>query len=468
MFNEKSIKFSPFFNSHKSETPQKVLYIKNLKSAQINKGKKIVIEKYIEKFFSDDSKYFDLSPNFIIGKRPQGPRYDTENNVVPYSVVGRPFINAQTKKRGGKLQSFSASRNSSFDKSQNVSRMTRRKNSKCELSKNFNLLNEKQIIQLYKDIETELDSKKMLKKKLKKMISKSRNKKKKEKILLPNTIQKSLITQEKLLSNCKSLFKEIKNNEDYLSKKLKRDKKKLIMSNEDYQTNQQKKIIMENSISNMHKYGDKYWYLSLRNANNITNNKMDINANKSDRRYVDLSNCKETQMWVPMKLNTDNTVSLKPKVEFTKIFSKTDNNFFKKRINPISYKSKLNSSGINLNKSNNGITNLKNCLKITNMDPNLFNSMYYLEIQGTNLLDFEKKREISSKCKNKKYYKKNILDAVQYLRNRNINSDLLNEKDILKQTFNLFKDETYATNYTSKDFCKKYLTPKTGDYNYCI
>ena len=102
------------------------------------------------------------------------------------------------------------------------------------------------------------------------------------------------------------------------------------------------------------------------------------------------------------------------------------------------------------------------------MDPNLFNSLYYLEVQGTNLLDFEKKREISSKCKNKKYYKKNILDAVQYLKNRNINSDLLNEKDILKQTFNLFKDETYATNYTSRDFCKKYFTPKAGDYNYCV
>ena len=200
---------------------------------------------------------------------------------------------------------------------------------------------------------------------------------------------------------------------------------------------------------------------------------MDAEANKSDRRYVDLSNCEGTSVWVPMRLNTVNKISLKPGGEFIKTFSKTEDNFFKKRItNQIDYKTKLNYSGYkttrNRNIKNNITANLKNCLKKTNMQPNLFNSMYYLEIKGQNLLDFEKNREISSKCKTKKYYKTNVLDAVQYLKKMNVNSDLLNEKDIQKHAYNLFKDETYAISYSNTNSYNKKLTTKTGDYNYHI
>ena len=463
MFKEKAIKFSTFFNFHKTKTPQKLLFIKDFKNSRLNKDKKKVIEKYLDKIFTDDSKFFDLNPNVIIGKKPQGPRYDSENNIVPYSVVG-PII--QAKKRINKLQSIPVSKSNSFEKSQSVSKATRQKSNKYEASKNFDLLNEKEVIQLYKDIENKLDGRKNSKKKLKKSI-KYRNKREKEKNLLPKTIQKCLTAQEKFLQNSKILFKEIENNEDYLSKKIKRDKNELMMSNEDYQTIQQKKLIIENSVSNMHKYGDKYWYLSLRNSNNITNNKMDANANKSEKRYVDLSNCESNQIWVPMRLNTINTVSLKPKGESGKLFSKTDYNFFKKRdIYPYKHKSRLNFSISKSNTNYNEIASLKKCLKKTNMEPNLFNSMNYLEIQGTNLFDFEKNRELSSKCKNKKFYKKNILDAVQYLKKINVNIEYLNERDIKKQTINIFKDETYANNYSSRDLCKNYYTLKAGDYNY--
>ena len=51
--------------------------------------------------------------------------------------------------------------------------------------------------------------------------------------MLPKSLEKSLTTQEKLLYDSKNLFKEIENNEDYLSKKLKRDKSQLVMSNEE-------------------------------------------------------------------------------------------------------------------------------------------------------------------------------------------------------------------------------------------
>ena len=271
--------------------------------------------------------------------------------------------------------------------------------------------------------------------------------------------------QEKFLYRSKNLFNNIKRTEKYISKKLKRNRSKLVMSNEDYQKKQQKNMIIDNGISNIHKYGDRYWYLSLRNVNNITSNKANNSENKSDKRYVNLSNCENTPMWVPMKLNTVNSVSIKPGNENKKVFAKTDNNFFKKRIMPPT----VNKIKKNYNSSKKIISaNLINCLKNTNMEPNLFNTLNDLEVQGKNLLEVEKNRELSSKCKNKKYYKKNVLDAMLYLKRLNVNSDILNEKDLKKQAYSIFKDQTYANDSHCRDFCKKYLYHKDESGNFCI
>ena len=453
MFTEKAIKFSSLANFRKTVTTQKILFIKDLKNSQLNAKEKSNLDGYLHTLFTDDKKYFDFTSNIIIGKKPHGPRFDTENNIVPYSIVGRPLTRSYKRNQTRIGNSSYMSRGSGSEKTLNVSRVNKQRYNKYELTRNFDLLNEKQIADLFKDIQMKLDS---IKNTPKKKRTHSENK---DIFITPNPIKKSLRKQEKLLHRSKDLFKNIENTEEYISKKVKRNKSKLIMSNEDYQKKQQKNFIIENGMSNIHKYGDKYWYLSLRNSNNITNNKSNNIDNKSEKRYIDLSNCKNTPMWVPMRLNTVNTVSIKPRSEHTKIFAKTDNNFFKKRkITPVTKITK------NYNSSKKLIAvNLANCLKNTNMEPNLFNSMDYLEVKGKNLLEVEKNRELSSKFKNKKYYKKNVLDAMLYLKRLNVNSDILNERDLKKQTYSIFKDQIYATDTHSRDFCKMY--PYSKDKN---
>ena len=458
MYNEKAIKFSTLTNFRKTVTTQKILFIKDLKNSQLNEKQKSNLHGYLQSLFTDDKKYFDFTSNIIIGKKPHGPRFDSDNNIVPYSIVGRPITRSFRRYQTRLANSSSMSRGSFSDKTLNVSRVNKQRYNKFELTRNFDVLNEKQIADLYKDIQSKIENIKNTPKK------KKTKSEKKNLISIPNPITKSLKKQEKFFYRSKNIFKNIQKNKEYISKKLKRNISKLVMSNEDYQKKQQKNIIIENGISNIHKYGDRYWYLSLRNANNITSNKSNVNDNKSEKRYINLSNCENTPMWVPMRLNTVNTVSIKPKSEHKKIFAKTDNHFFKKRmIDQVSKNSKFFKSSKKLIS-----VKLVKCLKNTNMEPNLFNTMNDLEVKGKSLLEVEKNRELSSKCKSKKYYKKDVLDAMLYLKRLNVNSEILNEKDLKKQTYSIFKDQLYASDSHNKDFCKRYLYHKDENGNYCI
>jgi hypothetical protein len=81
--------FNSKLNDIISKNPKKTLVVN-----KINPGSNKTIEKEIKNLFNNPDTFLQLPSDseipYVVGRRLQGPRYDLEDKLIPYSIVGNP------------------------------------------------------------------------------------------------------------------------------------------------------------------------------------------------------------------------------------------------------------------------------------------------------------------------------------------------------------------------------------------
>ena len=226
-------------NSH-IQTEPKTLFISPLSNYEVKEKEEIIGN--VDNFFEDESKYLDLNSGIYVGKKPEGPKLDKNNNLIYYSYVGSPQV--LTKIKGSKTINKRYS----------------------QIRKNSDLVNQKK-----KDLFQYIDNNGLntyfqnIKERT------LRNKKYENDIVnLPTPIKKQLINQQKNLSEQKREENSIKKMENYLIKKTNKKRENLLLKN--YDSFQIKKGILRNIEEKEPlelKMGDKNWYFNLRRPKNF-------------------------------------------------------------------------------------------------------------------------------------------------------------------------------------------------------
>ena len=226
-------------NSH-IQTEPKTLFISPLSNYEVKEKEEIIGN--VDNFFEDESKYLDLNSGIYVGKKPEGPKLDKNNNLIYYSYVGSPQI--LTKIKGSKTINKRYS----------------------QIRKNSDLVNQKKK-ELFQFIDN--NSLNTYFQTIKERTL--RNKKYENDIInLPSPIKKQLINQQKNLSEQKREENSIKKMENYLIKKTNKKREKLLLKN--YDSFQIKKGILRNIEEKEPielKMGDKNWYFNLRRPKNF-------------------------------------------------------------------------------------------------------------------------------------------------------------------------------------------------------
>ena len=226
-------------NSH-IQTEPKTLFISPLSNYEVKEKEEIIGN--VDNFFEDESKYLDLNSGIYVGKKPEGPKLDKNNNLIYYSYVGSPQV--LTKIKGSKTINKRYS----------------------QIRKNSDLVNQKK-----KDLFQYIDNNSLntyfqnIKERT------LRNKKYENDIVnLPTPIKKQLINQQKNLSEQKREENSIKKMENYLIKKTNKKRENLLLKN--YDSFQIKKGILRNIEEKEPlelKMGDNNWYFNLRRPKNF-------------------------------------------------------------------------------------------------------------------------------------------------------------------------------------------------------
>ena len=72
-----------------SKQPKKTLVVN-----KISPGSNLAIENEVKNLFDNPETFLQLPSDskipFVVGKRLQGPRYDLDDKLIPYSIVGNP------------------------------------------------------------------------------------------------------------------------------------------------------------------------------------------------------------------------------------------------------------------------------------------------------------------------------------------------------------------------------------------
>ena len=226
-------------NSH-IQTEPKTLFISPLSNYEVKEKEEIIGN--VDNFFEDESKYLDLNSGIYVGKKPEGPKLDKNNNLIYYSYVGSPQV--LTKIKGSKTI------NKRYSQIRKNSDLVNQK--KKEL---FQFIDNNSLNSYFQTIKERT----------------LRNKKYENDIInLPSPIKKQLINQQKNLSEQKREENSIKKMENYLIKKTNKKREKLLLKN--YDSFQIKKGILRNIEEKEPielKMGDKNWYFNLRRPKNF-------------------------------------------------------------------------------------------------------------------------------------------------------------------------------------------------------
>jgi hypothetical protein len=121
--------FNSKLNDIISKNPKKTLVVN-----KINPGSNKKIEKEIKNLFNNPDTFLQLPSDseipYVVGRRLQGPRYDLEDKLIPYSIVGNPkFIKT-------KIHSINNNTSKSLYSNQNKSNLQKNlnDNSKTQMS----------------------------------------------------------------------------------------------------------------------------------------------------------------------------------------------------------------------------------------------------------------------------------------------------------------------------------------------
>lgn len=227
--------------------------------------------KQFETLFNDPSSYLRLPGEsefpFVVGKKLSGPRYDADDQVIPYSIVGNPRI---FKKRN---------LNSNFSRTSSTYSRTIRENTKGNES-NSHIVTDKELNNIFtrcKDnIETNFDRGNEFLTSIPPNVN--------ENAIKPLLLQQKIIEQheenEKIENNISSKIKRRLNLHKFSHKS---PRKELLMDSLD--SFRVKKDTMEYIQKNedfVKKYGSYHWAIGLRRPKNfkgIRENHINIGSN---------------------------------------------------------------------------------------------------------------------------------------------------------------------------------------------
>ena len=168
-----------FFDFSSNKQP-KTLYVTSLTK---HKDKSTIIKK-IKSFFNNEEDFLDINANIYIGKKPQGPRYTENNEIIPYSYVGdsqyfkKNLLKKNQMKKGGT--------NYSSKTTETQGQMLKKKEESYDVIDNKILSNIYSDIKYHTERNKEIENKKLLK-------------------TLPNLIKIELENQEKNLNEYERL-----------------------------------------------------------------------------------------------------------------------------------------------------------------------------------------------------------------------------------------------------------------------
>ena len=81
--------FNSKLNDIISKQPKKTLVVN-----KISPGSNLKIENEVKNLFDSPDTYLQLPSDskipFVVGRRLQGPRYDLDDKLIPYTIVGNP------------------------------------------------------------------------------------------------------------------------------------------------------------------------------------------------------------------------------------------------------------------------------------------------------------------------------------------------------------------------------------------
>ena len=344
---------SPHINFLESNinTEPKTLFIRPIKN---HKDKNQILNE-IDTFFGNESNFLNTDSNIYIGRKPRGPRYDENNELIPYSFVGNAnYLQKSIIKKSNAKKTL----NQSSKTTETQAQLLKKKGDTCDI------LDNKMLQNYYRDIKNHTIN----------------NKKKENKIMLktlPILIRDQLKNQEKHLNEYDILDNMSKTMENYLVKRTKKKKEQLLMTNVDSYLF--RKAVLNTIVGKTPKeikLGDNNWYFDLRRPKNFIGNRdCYINIGTNDKPF------------------------------WGRFFEKSPNYVLKCR-KPI-----INENYIKTFRKNPYLPVLPNGSNVINE----LAIMSSLHIDGKSLIDFEKKmQDFPGK---KKLYKRNQLEIIEESKN---------------------------------------------------
>lgn len=260
------MKFTASFHPQNITNPSKTLYLKKISlSSQSNSPYK----KELHSIFNDPSSYLklpaELNLPFVVGKKLCGPRYDIDDRVIPYSIVGNPRI---FKKRN---LNANISRTSSM-----MSRMTTREVKTTEPKSN--IVTDNEIHNIFTRCKDNIESNTNRANEFMTSVPK----KYKDRTIKPLLLQQKVIASYEENEKIENLLSErIKNRLLTKSKKSSRtstintssssinNKELLMQSMDSFRMKKETMEYIQNTEDARKKYGRNYWALSLRHPPNF-------------------------------------------------------------------------------------------------------------------------------------------------------------------------------------------------------
>lgn len=207
------------------------------------------LKKTIEESFTNPNEFFNfypLSKRVIFGSRPQGPRYDQNDVLVPYSIVGNP----KYLRKGGKGND---SKNTSYF---SQSKMIQTKEEK----KQMNLITDAQLASIYSHCKEKIECNKTMNNEFLKTIPP----------IMTDKIQKPLLLQQRVLNDVTKNLSFRKKFEGKLAKSINRGEKDLLIARSDAfrMKKERMEFVMNNENYDL-RYGMNSWMMGLRRPNNF-------------------------------------------------------------------------------------------------------------------------------------------------------------------------------------------------------
>ena len=249
--------FSPLFNSSKGKT--KTLFLSKINSEDENIKKKINI------IFEKPETYLTLSSEspikFVVGKQIKGPRYDKNNKLISYSIVGK-LNPKKTKKFISQSSSHERNSNHSFSKRYSSLHFKKNDSSKSNYLQNNNekIIGDRELNLIFSNYKESI--------KINKTIEDNNSFINEIPNNLNDTVKKRLFLQEKNFLNKYKTDSFRKNLKKKIHKKIKDKDKVLLLSTSDKY--REKKELSE-FLSNENNYGNSVqnWAISLRKPMNF-------------------------------------------------------------------------------------------------------------------------------------------------------------------------------------------------------